>query len=234
MLPLCCADAVVASALFLSEIIFCLYCKVIFRRMAIRLKFTETDRDLTGHSKMWGCPDLPDSFDYPETYVNDGGELIEDPMTFICQIRLEDIADLDHKGMLPNKGMLYFFASLDYFLGDADALASPGMGEWSDRYFKVYYCDDCGNLHTHRIVFDDGTEYGLKAREISFEECRDKDDGFKLLGRPYFDELEELYPGWDSLLQLDCCDEWNLRFYDCGMLCFLKNGNEVKCYLHSF
>lgn len=202
--------------------------------MAIKLKFNETERDLTGCSKMWGCPDLPDSLDYPETPVNDGGELVDDPMTFICQIRLEEIAELDSEGRLPHKGMLYFFASLDYFLGNTDALASPGMGEWDERYYKVLYCENCENLHTHRIVFDDGSEYGLKAREISFDVCPAGMDGFKMLGRPYFDEIEEQYSGWDLLLQLDCCDEWNLQFYDCGMLCFLKSGNGIKCYLHSF
>lgn len=202
--------------------------------MAIRLKFDKTGKDLTGRSKMWGCPDLPESMDYPELTVNDDGEMVDDPMTFVCQIRLEDIADFDHQGILPHKGMLYFFASLDYFLGNHDALAQPGMGEWNKRYFKVLYSQSCDNLHTHRIVFDDGSDYGLTAEEISFEKCPDKEDGFKLLGRPYFNEIEELYPDWTSLLQLDCSDGWKLQFYDCGMLCFLKNGNEVKCYLHSF
>ncbi len=202
--------------------------------MAIRLKFHETENDLTGRSKMWGCPDLPESLDYPEVAVDDDGELVDDPMTFICQIRLEDIAALDNEGILPHKGMLYFFASLDYFLGNPDALVSPGMGRWDKRCFKVLYSDSCEDLHTHRIVFDDGTEYGLKARGITFEGCPDKEDGFKMLGRPYLDEIEEMYPGWDLMLQIDCQDEWDLQFYDCGMLCFLKMGNEVECYLHSF
>ena len=48
------------------------------------------------------------------------------------------------------------------------------------------------------------------------------------------DEIEEQYPGWRSLLQLDCNDDWNLQFYDCGMLCFLTDDKTVKCYLHSF
>lgn len=202
--------------------------------MAIRLKFNKTGKDLTGCSKMWGCPDLPDSLDYPEAAVNDDGELVYDPMTFVCQIRLEDIATLDTEDVLPHQGMLYFFASLDYFLGHLDALAQPGMGEWNARYFKMLYSPTCDELHTHRIVFEDGSEYGLEAEEISFENCQDKEDGVKLLGSPYFDEIEELYPGWISLLQLDCHDGWNLQFFDCGMLCFLTNGKDVKCYLHSF
>lgn len=139
--------------------------------MAIKLKFRKTDRDLTGCSKMWGCPDLPDSIDYPMVKVWDDGELIEDPMTFICQIRLEDIAELDTENQLPHEGMLYFFASLDYFLGIHNALVFPGMGQWDSTQYRVLYSPSCEELHSHRIVFDDGSEYGLPAEEISAECC---------------------------------------------------------------
>lgn len=202
--------------------------------MAIRLNFNKADRDLTGCSKMWGCPDLPDTLDYPEVAVNDDGELVDDPMTFICQIRLEDIAPYDPQNRLPHEGMLYFFGCLDYFMGNLDALAQPGMGEWDERYFKVLYSPTCNNLHTHRIVYDDGTEFGLEAEQITFSECHDKEEGFKLLGKPYLDEIEEQYEGWTSLLQIDEEDDWGLRFYDCGMLCFVMKDKEIKCYLHSF
>ena len=120
--------------------------------------------------------------------------------------------------------MLYFFASLDYFLGNIYAPCSPGMGEWDSRYFKVLYTEDGSELHTHRIVYDDGSEYGLPALALSFEECGDRDYGFKLLGEPYFEEVRDLYPGRVSLLQLDCEDDWGLRFFDCGMLNFLMDG----------
>ena len=192
--------------------------------MAIKLLYEKTSRDLTGCSKMWGNPDLPDSLDYPEVEVKDDGETYFDPMTFICQIRLEDIAALDREGKLPHRGMLYFFASLDYFLGNIYAPCSPGIGEWDSRYFKVLYTEDGSELHTHRIVYDDGSEYGLPALAISFEECGDRDCGFKLLGEPYFEEVRDLYPGRVSLLQLDCEDDWGLRFFDCGMLNFLMDG----------
>jgi hypothetical protein len=56
--------------------------------MAIRLRFKKNGRDLTGRSKMWGCPDLPDSLDYPEVAVNDDGEVVDDPMTFFIQLQL--------------------------------------------------------------------------------------------------------------------------------------------------
>ncbi len=201
--------------------------------MAIQLEFSKTDRDLTGCSKMWGFPDLPDDLEYPEVEFEEDGKLFYDPLTFVCQICLEDIAALDTENQLPHEGMLYFFADVDYFLGNYD-VDSPGMGSWPEGRFKVLYSPTCDNLHTHSIQFADGTPYGLPAEAVSFKACGDKEDGFKLLGRPFYDETEEQYPGWTSLLQLDCSDEWNLQFYDCGMLCFLMKDKQIECYLLSF
>lgn len=66
--------------------------------------------DLVGKSHWWGFPDLPEAFEW--SCSSDSETLI----TFICQIRLEEIAELDTEGRLPHKGMLWFFADMDYFL----------------------------------------------------------------------------------------------------------------------
>ena len=138
----------------------------------IKITTQKTDADLFGKSKWWGFPDMPDNLDYPEVSVNDDGDEYEDPLTFICQIRCDEIASLDKENLLPHEGMLYFFAALDYFLGNLDAILSPGMGEWDASYFKVLYAPDCKELHTHRIVFEDGSPFGLPAESITFTyEC---------------------------------------------------------------
>lgn len=210
--------------------------------MSIKLSFHTTDDDLTGQSKWWGFPDMPDNLDYPEITVNDDGDQYEDPLTFICQIRCEDIVPFDTENLLPHEGMLYFFAAMDYYLGDIDTLAYPGMGDWETPYYKVLYSPTCENLHTHKILYDDGTPACRPTEAISFEKAEPCDDDTKLLGFPYFDEIREQFPDYISLLQIDENDEWNLRFIDCGMLCFLmtsddlknRHWNQVKCYLHSF
>ena len=80
-------------------------------------------------SKLWGCADLPHGCRYPEVeWVNEDGMTCADPMTFVCQIRLQDIAAYDSENLLPHTGMLYFFADIDYFLGNLEA-DSPGMGQ---------------------------------------------------------------------------------------------------------
>lgn len=209
----------------------------------IRIELHPADTPLTGQSKWWGQPDMPDDMVYPEvTVVDDDGETYGDPLTFVCQIRCADIAVLDSAHLLPHRGMLYFFAALDYFFGNIDTPAYPGMGMWQPKYYKVLYSPTCSNLHTHRIVYEDGTPVGLPAEAMTFSSCSGTDDGLRLLGRPYIDEVAEQMPDMFSLLQIDEEDRWNLTFHDCGMLNFLiapqhlraRRWDKVCCHLFSF
>ena len=136
----------------------------------IKITTSPTEDPLFGQSKWWGEPDMPETLVYPEALVTEDGDSWQDPLTFVCQIRLEDIAALDPEGLLPHEGMLYFFAALDYFLGDIDSPAYPGMGDWQQKYFRVLYWPTVSSddLHTHSIVYDDGSPVGLPAEAITF------------------------------------------------------------------
>ena len=201
--------------------------------MAIKLKIKPTANPLAGASHWWGFPDLPESLDWP---CNDEGELL----TFICQIRLEEIAELDTEGVLPHKGMLWFFAELDYFLGDLDAPCG-GTGEWDANSFKVLYCQECNELITHEYCWEDGEPATLPAEEITFEATTEQDFGFKLLGMPAMTEgYENENEGVISLLQLDEEERWNLRFFDCGTVNFMlptarerSDFSGITLHLHS-
>ncbi len=208
--------------------------------MSVRIKFAKASDPLFAKSKWWGSPDMPEDMDYPMVAVEDDEEVFEDPLTFVCQIRCEEIAAFDPKGLLPHEGMLYFFAALDYALGDMDALC-PGMGEWDPDCFRVLYAPSCENLHTHTIEYEDGTPVGLPALALSFGSAGSMDDSFRLLGYPFFEEVRDECPGMISLLQIDENDDWGLRFFDSGMLNFLiyptdlaaRRWADVRCYLHS-
>ena len=209
----------------------------------IKLETTPVDSPLYGQSKWWGEPDMPEELDWPEKKVTDeDGETYDDPLIFVCQIRCEDIAVLDPQGLLPHEGMLYFFAALDYFLGDFDTPAYPGMGQWQPDYFRVLYSPKCEQLHTHHMVCSDGSPATLPAESITFSSCLPSDDGLKILGTPYIEEVREAMPGMISLLQVDESDRWNLVFHDCGMLHFLikqsdllaRRWERVACHLFSF
>lgn len=208
----------------------------------ISLSFAKTDSELFGRSKWWGFPDMPEELEYPEVPVNVDGELYYDPLTFVCQIRCADLAPHDPEGLLPHEGMLYFFAALDYFLGDLDTPAYPGMGEWKKEYFRVLYSPSLDQLHTHHLNYPDGTQATMPAEVISFEKVSKDDDGQRLLGYPYLEEVRQEMTGWLSLLQVDESDRWGLTFHDSGMLNFLirpedlqqRRWNQTTCYLFSF
>lgn len=208
----------------------------------IKITTSPTEDPLFGQSKWWGEPDMPETLAYPEALVTEDGDSWQDPLTFVCQIRLEDIAALDPEGLLPHEGMLYFFAALDYFLGDIEALSYPGMGPWQPQHFRVLYAPNCEALHTHYVLAADGTPANLPAEAITFTASDANDDGQRLLGLPYVEDVREAMPGMLSLLQVDEDDRWGLTFHDCGTLNFLirpddlkkRQWDKVACYLFSF
>lgn len=76
-------------------------------RQGIRLskKEIETYNEI-GLSRVGGDPDLPAMVDWP---VNSDGT----PMTFLAQLRLNELVPYDVSTLLPAKGMLYFFIGID-------------------------------------------------------------------------------------------------------------------------
>ena len=117
----------------------------------IKLSTENTFDGLFGQSKWWGEPDMPETLCYPEVSVTDeDGETYDDPLTFICQLRCDELAPFDTQGLLPRQGMLWFFAALDYFLGNIDTPSYPGMGVWQRQHFRVLYAEDISTLHTQQ------------------------------------------------------------------------------------
>lgn len=201
--------------------------------MAIKINIQPTAEDLAGKSHWWGFPDLPEICEWP---CNEDGELL----TFICQISLEDISEFDTDNRLPHKGIIWFFADLDYFLGDLDAPCG-GTGEWEPGTFKVLYSEDCSDLLTHEYYWEDGEPAVLPAEEMTFEAASETDFGFKLLGLPALTEgYENENEGFMSLLQMDEEERWGLRFFDCGTMNFMipaertnDDFSNVSLCLHS-
>ena len=182
--------------------------------MAIKVNIRPTQDSLVGQSHWWGFPDLPESVDWP---ANNDGDLL----TFICQIRMDEIAQFDPEGLLPHEGMMWFFADMDYFLGDMDARCN-GIGEWQRDSYKVIYQKEVDELHTHEYYWEDGSLAVLEAERIAFEDVGEEDVGFKLLGMPAMTEgYENENEGMLSLLQLDEEERWAMRFFDSGTINFM-------------
>ena len=203
--------------------------------MAIKINTEPCDASLVVvQSHWWGFPDLPQDVDWP---CNSDG----DHLTFICQIRMEDIRHLDHLSELPDDGMLWFFADMDYFLGDDEARCE-GMGEWSQDSFRVIYSCKCTTLCTHELYWESGEPAVLPAESVTFEETGETEYCHKLLGQPAMTEgWENENEGMLSLLQIEEEDRWHLRFFDCGMVNFMipyeamqqQDFSKVTVCLHS-
>ena len=63
-------------------------------------------------SKIGGEPYLPADFVWP-TYTD--SENVTRPLSFFCQIHISDVKKYDKDGLLPERGMLYFFYECESF-----------------------------------------------------------------------------------------------------------------------
>ena len=209
---------------------------------SIQLLFSTEPPTAVGQSKWWGAPDLPKGHPYPVVEMEQDGERWHEPLTFLCQVHLPDIAPLDTEGWLPHEGMLYFFAAIDYFLDDSDLLPAS-MGEWPSDCVRVIYSPSDTNLEPYVLTWE-GTGESVFREPVSmtFAKAEEREAEFKLLGKPYYEEINEQYEDSILLLQVDENDDWGLRFYDCGMLCLLMHREDLFAqrwdkafgYLHSF
>ena len=197
--------------------------------MAIRLTLNKTEKPLFCESKWWGDPDMSPDMEYPMMRVcehSDGtseilkagqepsdGEVYEYPLTFICQIRCEDLIPFDAENKLPHDGMLYFFAAMDEYTG-YDSPVHLGLGEWPKGSVIVKYTKSI-NMETFQtciMVDDDDQPLTEPALEISFGQCEADADGLKLFGNAFFADVREQYLDYMNLLQLDGDDTAGLEF----------------------
>ena len=178
-------------------------------------------------------PDMPRSMEYPMIPYDDGEN---DPMTFICQIRCSDLALYDTENLLPHQGLLYFFAAIDEYVYNLVGNMNhegcgyyTGLSEWDPITYRVLYSPSEEDLVANNNVDEGGEPYGLPAEKITFETSDNaRLDDFKLFGLPFYDEIEEQYPDYINLLQIDGNDDWGMRLYDLGMICFLIRPEDLK------
>lgn len=136
-------------------------------------------------------------------------------MQFICQLNCKELPE---NGLLPRKGMLWFFGEVDYFLG-YDVEPPCGMGLWPKESIKVLYADvDSSQLKRVNLYTEDDM---IPPHEISISSGTRKYLCFTLLGEPYEEEVsQEFGTEWTQLLQLDsdANEHFDLRFFDEGLL----------------
>ena len=167
--------------------------------MAIRLELKRTERILFCGSKWWGDPDMPENMQYPTIEVTEDGESYDYPLTFLCQINCEEIAQYDPQGKMPHEGMLYFFAAADDYTGYESPVHNP-EGEWPKGRIMVKYAKSINfeTFQTCMLVGDGDEQLTEPELEIVFSQCDDDAEGIKMLSL----SVPEGYPEHISLLHL--------------------------------
>lgn len=112
-------------------------------------------------SKIGGKPYLPTNFSWP-TFSGDSYEdgFAKRPLSFLCQINLEEVKELDKENLLPKKGMLYFFYEM--------ASTCWGFDPEDEGCARVYYYDDTEGFAPFDIPRDLAEEYLVKEYRLNF------------------------------------------------------------------
>lgn len=184
--------------------------------MAIRIDIGEGNPNLFCDSKFWGDPDMPDDMEYP---MLDGR-----PLTFLCQISLYDIAELDPDEILPHDGMLYFFADIDDLLG-YDTGIRHEAGEWPKGHALVKFTKTV-NMETFQSQIqldEDGEALTQKAVPLTFEACEPTYGGLAMLGKS--DD------GFVTLLNIPFDPQHRLRFVIKDTDLGFGNWKKAKFYM---
>lgn len=97
--------------------------------IAIIGEIREDDQEIpVGASKLGGAPDLPPNEQWP--YWKEG-----EPLSFICQLNLAEVAKHDVYKVLPTSGMLYFFCDAEDDQGVPPVGLPQDKGRWKFIYF---------------------------------------------------------------------------------------------------
>ena len=157
------------------------------KKNAIKLGFKITSREVLpiGTSKFGGSPDVPKGFEwfYYEG-ENFNGETQNRPLSFLAQINCEEVKKYDEDGLLPTKGIIYFFYEL--------STMTWGFDPKDEGSAKVFYFD--GSVtELNRANFPDDMEDDFKLPEIQL-------DFSKKYDLPSYEEFTELhnYDDWDK------------------------------------
>jgi uncharacterized protein YwqG len=84
-----------------------------------------------GASKIGGLPDLPQNIEWPKSGKT--------PLAFLTQINLKEISEYNKDGLLPDKGILYFFY-------DAENQPWGHKPSNKSKWKVIYYNNDNSNL----------------------------------------------------------------------------------------
>ena len=113
-------------------------------------------------SKFGGKPAVPADFVWPRFEAeNYEGETAARPLSFLCQINLEEVRAYDTENLLPQTGLLLFFYEMESMCW--------GFDPSDEGCVRVYYWDDPNKLVPAALPEDLAEEYVVGEYDLSFE-----------------------------------------------------------------
>lgn len=153
-------------------------------RNEIPITLNKANGSVTG-SRFGGKPATPDHFKWPRFEAkNYDGEIADRPLSFLCQINLEEIASFDKDSLLPHKGLLLFFYEQES--------ACWGFDPKDHGCSRVFYFENTDQLALAELPEDLKEEYRVKEYALDF--CANH-------SFPSFEELEchsDVDCDWDA------------------------------------
>lgn len=148
------------------------------KRDTIEITHTPVEKGEGGFkSKIGGAPSVPKAFQWPyfesKSYK---GDIANRPLSFLAQINLEEVAELDKENLLPKSGMLSFFYEMESQLWGFDP-KDKGCA-------KVFYFEPSEILDTCAFPEDLIEDARFPEFSLTFE--------YKVGVPSYFDFSEEL------------------------------------------
>lgn len=153
---------------------------------AIFLRTAPAEQPLPiGASKLGGAPDLPPDFEWPQWNAK--------LLSFLAQIRLNELAPYDVENLLPHSGMLYFFY-------EAEELPWGGNTDDAGAWRVIWYDGDLAHLRPTPLPSELCELCRFREQSIQFETI-------ETLPMAYTEELELLAP------ELTLTDEEKDQFF---------------------
>ena len=135
-------------------------------------------------SKIGGKPAAPEGFEWPRFEAeNFNEETANRPLSFLCQINLEEICGYDKEELLPKKGLLLFFYEMESMCW--------GFDPSDEGCSRVYYFEDVKGLVPTDLPSDIDSDYIIKEYDLKFK------------SKPSYPSFEEL----DLYSDIDC--DWD-------------------------
>lgn len=131
--------------------------------IAIIGEIKQDDQEIpVGASKLGGAPDLPPNEQWPYWKVGE-------PLSFICQLNLAEVAKHDVQQVLPASGMFYLFCDAEDPEGIFPFLFSEGFSQDRDHWKLIYFDGDFSELRRLPVPHELSQKEYFASSRITFQ-----------------------------------------------------------------